>query len=217
MRRPSMHDAPRYKSRRQPAIGAARPRLLVTGFGPFPGAPENPTERLIKALAGEAAEAFGASAFHAAVLRTEYRWSWAELERLTADLAPDIVVHFGLSEGIEAIHLECVGRNVVNPAKPDACGHAPSSSHLAEDGPDTLASTFPAEAILSALHGAGIPAALSDDAGDYVCNATLYRSLHAAPPTRRVGFVHVPPEGRGGFTRERLADAARILLRAALA
>ena len=26
---------------------AARPRLLVTGFGAFPGAPENPTESLV--------------------------------------------------------------------------------------------------------------------------------------------------------------------------
>ncbi len=42
---------------------AEGPRLLITGFGPFPGAPENPTERLVKALAAEPAEAFGADAF----------------------------------------------------------------------------------------------------------------------------------------------------------
>ncbi len=194
----------------------AAPRLLVTGFGPYPGAPENPTERLVRALAEEQAEAFGAGAFHASVLRTEYHGSWAELERLADAFAPDVVVHFGLSERIEAIHLECVGRNSVDPAKPDAAGHAPSSLRLAEDGPEMLASTFPAEAILAALTEAGFPAALSDDAGAYVCNATLYRSLHAAPPARRVGFVHVPPEGKGGLTGERLSDAARILLRAAV-
>jgi pyroglutamyl-peptidase len=198
-------------------VGPKRPRLLVTGFGPFPGAPDNPTERLVKALAEAPAEAFGAGAFHAAVLRTEYRRSWEELQRLSADFAPDIVVHFGLSDGIEAIHLECVGRNVVDTAKPDACGHTPLSAVLVDDGPETLASTFPADAILRSLQVADIPAALSDDAGDYVCNATLYRSLHAAPPTRRVGFVHVPPEGKGGFTEARLAAAARTLLRAATA
>jgi pyroglutamyl-peptidase len=194
----------------------AGPRLLVTGFGPFPGAPENPTEQLVRALAGEPAEAFGASAFRAVALRTEYLWSWAELQRLSAEFAPDVVVHFGLSERIEALHLERVGRNAVDPKKPDACGHAPPSRRLAEDGPDILSSTFPAEAILAALKVAGFPAALSDDAGAYVCNATLYRSLHAAPPTRRVGFVHVPPEGKGGFTGGRLRDAARVLLRAAV-
>ncbi len=195
---------------------AVGPRLLVTGFGPFPGAPENPTERLVKALAVDPAAAYGAGAVHAAVLRTEYLWSWEELGRLYAAFAPDVVVHFGLSDGIEAIHLECVGRNAADPTKPDACGHAPLSPRLAEDGPETLASTFPAAAILAALREAGFPAALSDDAGAYVCNATLYRSLHAAPPTRRVGFVHVPPEGKGGFTGGRLSEAARILLRAAV-
>ena len=30
------------------------PRLLVTGFGPFPGAPENPTERLVRRARGGA-------------------------------------------------------------------------------------------------------------------------------------------------------------------
>ncbi len=189
------------------------PRLLVTGFGPFPGAPENPTERLVKALAAEPAEAFGASAFHAAVLRTEYHWSWNELQRLGVDFAPDVIVHFGLSAEIEAINIECTGRNVVDPKKPDACGHKPPSQRLAEDGPETLISTFPAAAILRALHAAGFPGALSDDAGAYVCNATLYRSLHTAPPTRRVGFVHVPPEGRNGFDHARLVEAATLILR----
>ncbi len=192
-------------------------RLLVTGFGPFPGAPENPTERLVKTIAQEAAEAFGAGVVHAAVLKTEYRGSWEELERLVGDFAPDIVVHFGLANEIDAIHLECFGRNRVDPSKPDACGHAPSSPFLVEDGPATLASTFPAGAILAALAQADIPAALSDDAGAYVCNATLYRSLHAAPPTRRAGFVHVPPDGRNGFDQARLFEAATIILCSAAA
>jgi len=32
------------------------PKLLVTGFGPFPGAPENPTEVLMRSLAAEPPE-----------------------------------------------------------------------------------------------------------------------------------------------------------------
>jgi pyrrolidone-carboxylate peptidase len=56
---------------------------------------------------------------------------------------------------------------------------------------------------------------LSDDAGRYVCNATLYRSLIAAPAARRVGFVHVPPASH--ITKERLLAAAKIILRTASA
>ena len=28
----------------------ARPRILVTGFGPFPGMPENPTSEIVRSL-----------------------------------------------------------------------------------------------------------------------------------------------------------------------
>ena len=187
-----------------------RPQLLVTGFGPFPGAPGNPTEALVRALAKEPPETFGASALKAVVLRTEYRRSWAALRRVCSSFAPDVVVHFGLNGKAEAIHLECVGRNAVDPEKSDADGYAPTSAVLVRGGPETLASTFPAKEIAVALEKAGFPAALSDDAGAYVCNATLYRSLRAAPPTRLVGFVHVPPGEKlaGG----KLLSAAKLIL-----
>jgi pyroglutamyl-peptidase len=159
---------------------------------------------------------FGAGAFRAVALGTEYRESWEALEELYAAFAPDVVVHFGFAAQSEAIRLECVARNRASPGKPDARGKHPPPL-LVDGGPETLASTLPAEAILAALTDAGFPAALSDDAGDYVCNATLYRSLHVAPPTRRVGFVHVPPERRSGYDRERLVEAASIVLREATA
>lgn len=79
-----------------------------------------------------------------------------------------------------------------------------------------LSATLPLEAIQAALHDASFPAALSEDAGDYVCNATLYRSLAAAAGGRRVvGFIHIPPTGAGGMTRERLLEAARLILASA--
>ena len=95
-------------------------RLLVTGFGPFPGAPENPTEALVQALAKEPPEAFGANALEAAVLPTDYRRSWTTLRRLYASFDPDVVVHFGLSARADAINVERVGRKRVAPEKPDA-------------------------------------------------------------------------------------------------
>jgi pyroglutamyl-peptidase len=188
--------------------------MLVTGFGPFPGAPENPTDALVRALAKEPAEAFGVGAFRAVVLKTDYLRSWAALRRLCSSFAPDVVVHFGLNARADALHIECVGRNCVDPAKVDAAGYAPVSGVVARGGADTLASTFPAAVIAAALSRAGFPATLSDHAGDYVCNAMLYRSLRAAPPTRRVGLVHVPAENR--LRPEQLLAAARVVLRAAV-
>jgi pyroglutamyl-peptidase len=187
------------------------PRLLVTGFGPFPGAPTNPTELLMQALADEKPEAFGVSAFKAVVLPTEYTRSWITLQRLFKTFAPEVVVHFGMSGRAEAIHVETLGRNAVDPAKPDAVGASLRSGRVRRGGPDTLDAKLPVGAIIERLAAARIDAALSTDAGDYVCNATLYRSLLAAPPRRRVGFIHVPPAGRA-FGHARLLEAARVIL-----
>jgi pyroglutamyl-peptidase len=211
--RPAGADGDRVIAARAASPGHHdRPRLLVTGFGPFPGAPANPTEALVAALSDSSADQLGGSVLKAVVLPTDYRRSWAMLRGLYARHAPDIVVHFGLSDRLRAVHVEQVARNVANPAKPDVTGYAPT--RVRRIGPDMIRSTLPVAAIHAALTKAGIPAALSDDAGAYVCNATLYRSLHAAPEARSVGFIHVPPEGRV-LSGQGLVDMARIALSAA--
>ena len=167
------------------------------------------------ALAGEPAATFGAGEFRAVLLPTDYRRSWAKLRRLCASFAPDMVVHFGLSARADRIRVEDWARNTIDPRKPDASGFAPRLGRAARSGAPVLQSTFPAADIVAALKAAGFDAELSDDAGDYVCNATLYRSLAHARAGRRVGFIHVPP-GRV-LSAPRLREAAIPILRAACA
>ena len=55
--------------------------------------------------------------------------------------------------------------------------------------------TLPLTEILDALAREGVPAYLSNTAGTYLCNQTLYGTLHAAARDGRralVGFMHVP-------------------------
>jgi pyroglutamyl-peptidase len=191
-------------------------KLLVTGFGPFPGAPANPSQELVQGLAAATPEEFGASAFKAVVLPTDYRESWAKLRRLYARFAPDTVIHFGLSAHAQGIVVERIGRKQIDAGKLDVSGYAPAFGSARRSGPDAMSSSLPVEAIVAALRRAGFPAALSDDAGGYVCNATLYRSLCVAPAGRQVGFVHLPPAGRNGLTPTRLLEAARIILTTAV-
>jgi pyroglutamyl-peptidase len=195
----------------------AGPKMLVTGFGPFPKAPENPTQALVQALAGELPESLGASALRVVVLPTDYRRSWPVLRRLYGSFAPDLVVHFGLSRLADTLAIERTALRRVRQDRPDAAGFAPPSGVARRSGPESLASTLAVEAVVEALSQAGFPAQISDDAGGYVCNATLYRSLLAAQkaPERRVGFVHIPPAGTNGLTADRLREAAALILRAA--
>ena len=79
----------------------------------------------------------------------------------------------------------------------------------------SLRSTVPAEVIAAALRRNGFDGTVSIDAGDYVCNQTLFLSLsqNLAPQNRAplVGFIHVPPlaaRHRRSFAAKRLSVAS---------
>jgi pyroglutamyl-peptidase len=192
----------------------AGPKVLVTGFGPFPGAPENPTAALVHAITAASPSRFGASALKGVVLPTDYRRSWAKLRPILGQFAPDVVVHFGLDRRANAIAVERSAAKRVDPGRLDISGYAPRSGMARRAGPEHIRSSLPIQEIAAALVGAGIPAEIPDDAGSYVCNATLYRSLCWDPAaTRRIGFIHVP-EISARFDAALLAKAAEIVVRA---
>jgi pyroglutamyl-peptidase len=87
------------------------------------------------------------------------------------------------------------------------------------DGQDTLSVSLPVNIIVARLNRVGIPVAVSDDAGAYLCNALLYRSLQLAadntPPTR-AGFIHMPPQYSAHFTAAMALDGALEIVRASL-
>jgi pyroglutamyl-peptidase len=194
--------------------GGNLPALLVTGFGPFPGAPENPTATLIQALAGQPPESFGAGSLKAVVLPTEFAGSWSTLHRLYRSFSPDVVLHFGVSARATEIRIERAARNHLGRGRPDALGVTPRRTQVRPSGAEVLPATLPALEIAAVLSAAGIANVISDDAGDYVCNATFYRSLASFEGThRRAAFIHVPP--REILAIEQLERAAQLILKTA--
>ena len=61
-------------------------------------------------------------------------------------------------------------------------------------GPAAYWSTLPIKAIVAALRRHGIPAAVSQTAGTFVCNHVFYGLMHELRRRRvaRGGFIHVP-------------------------
>src|SRR3954471_2705076 len=85
-------DEPRAPQRRN-----RRLTVLITGFGPFPGAPFNPTEALVKSLARRRRPAVADVALIDNVFRTSYAAVDAELPKLIAAHRPDVLLMFGLA------------------------------------------------------------------------------------------------------------------------
>ncbi|GAB2737650.1 pyroglutamyl-peptidase I [Nocardioides pakistanensis] len=168
----------------------------MTGFEPFGGMPVNPTEQLVSAL--DEAAVPGVT-LHTAVLPVAYDECANVVRDLLDRHEPDAVIACGLAAGRAAVTPERIAVNVKDTASDqsiaDNTGRRPSDEPIAPDGPDGLFSTLPVREIVVALQAAGIPAAISNTAGTYICNNTMYAVLdHLRRAGRNVpaGFLHFP-------------------------
>lgn len=187
--------------------------VVVTGFSAFPGAPQNPTARLMTRLARHARRLARLGwRLETRVLPVVYSETAGRLAEIETALRPDVLLHFGLAGRRRAISVEQVGRRRLSPLKVDAARQAPRAPM--RDGPEALRARLPVARLVAAVRAAGAPCAISMDAGGYVCNQTLYLSL-ARSRAARVGFVHMPRIARvaGGLDGlERAALAALFVL-----
>ena len=169
---------------------AGRPRLLLTGFGPFPGAPRNPTAEVVARVAAHAGLGRDVE-----IVPRILPVTWAAVGAVAdtlAAVAPDVVLHLGLARRARDIRVETRACNRAAVWAVDAAGRAPTSTTLELDGPTHRAVRAPTRAMTARIAALGLPARLSDDAGDYLCNALLWRSL-AGSADRPTAFLHLPP------------------------
>jgi pyroglutamyl-peptidase len=173
------------------------PKILLTGFGPFPGAPFNPTGQLVRRLAVRRRPAFADLERIAHVFATGYAAVDAELPALMERHRPDAILLFGLAMRSPYMRVEIRARNAINVRLPDAKGATPLGRAIRAGG-GSLRGRAPFRRLLAAARNARVPARLSHDAGAYLCN---YAYWHALAPSVRSGrpliaFVHVPLPGR---------------------
>jgi pyroglutamyl-peptidase len=165
---------------------------LVTGFEAFGGHAGNPSLEVAKALDGRIV---GEAVVRGAVLPVHHAEAAPVVRRLLDETDPVVVLHLGLAGGRARIALERVAVNVMDYDTPDNAGHVAKGEPCVPQGPPAYFATLPLDAILAALLAEGIPAALSNTAGTYLCNQTMYGTLHALGVRRhpaRAGFVHLP-------------------------
>lgn len=171
----------------------SKPLILATGFGVFPGAPENPTAWAMNVIERSGWQPEGA---HLATRILPVRFDlWdGELRPLLSSTKPDAVIAFGLSAKTKGITLESTARNRVAKDRPDFTGACSGADCAVDGGEDILPTRLPLRDMSERLREAGIPIVRSDDAGDYLCNLLFYRLMDYAQVggPKVAGFVHVP-------------------------
>lgn len=163
--------------------------LLITGFDPFGGETVNPSWEAVSRLP----DAVGGYRLTKLQIPTVFAAAAdAVLAAAKAD-TPDVILCIGQAGGRDAVTPERIAVNMASASIPDNAGHRPVEAPILPGGPDGIFATVPVARMSEAIREAGLPGKISNTAGTFVCNDTLYRLLaHFAGTGTRVGFVHVP-------------------------
>jgi pyroglutamyl-peptidase len=199
-------------------------RILVTGFGPFPGAPYNPTPPLVARLQRLRRPALGDVELIGHIFHVTYSTVDRELPELIARHRPQALLMFGLADRTAHVRIETRARNAVTTLFPDADRNRARKGSIMS-GADALTFGPHTAKLLGAADGAGIDARSSRDAGSYLCNYLSWRAIEATrrdDGPRLAAFVHVPLIAREGarqrkgkthrITLEQLVDAGEAML-----
>jgi pyroglutamyl-peptidase len=177
--------------------------ILITGFEPFAGLAYNPSAEIVERLDGQEV---GGRKVVGRLLPVDFARYRAKLDELLREISPEIYVGFGLASGEDMIRIERFGVNLADFDIPDNAGMRHIGRKIEADGPAARDARLPCAEIRAALLAAGIPARLSNSAGSYLCNATLYSALglcaaRSQPPL--CGFIHLP------YASHQVADLLR--------
>lgn len=185
--------------------------ILLMGFEPFDQDPVNPSWEAVHQLDGMRL----GEDVQIVARRLPCAFALVEecLAELIAQVRPAMVIATGLGPGRSSISMERVAINVNDARIPDNLGEQPIDTPVVIDGPVAYFSTLPIKAMVKALREAGVPAAVSQTAGTFVCNQVFYLLQHALAGTGvRSGFIHVPnlPEQVAGTGLASMALATTV-------
>lgn len=196
-------------------------KILISGFEPFGDSPINPTQELLERIAQETFEGIDV---HTLLLPVRYDDCAERLLQETERLRPDAVIACGLAAGRTSITPERVAINIKDTESyADNGGRSPRDEPIREGGPDGLFATLPIRRMVEELRAADIPASVSNTAGTYICNNTMYAlldSLKEKDAQILAGFVHFPASTRlsalkptlPSLPQETLLDGLRIIV-----
>ena len=200
-------------------------RILITGFGPFPGAPYNPTGKLVTRLLRLRRPALDDIERIGHVFPVSYGAVDEQLAQLITEHRPYALLMFGLATRTSFVRIETRARNTVTQIWPDAT-HTQVRHRSIKSSADSTHRFGPhVGKLLRAAQNTGVDARLSLNAGYYLCNYLSWRAIEATRTKtgpRLAAFIHVPlvprgtvsgrPKRKSSITFEQLVDASEAIL-----
>ncbi|MGB9666383.1 MAG: pyroglutamyl-peptidase I [Candidatus Cryosericum sp.] len=164
--------------------------LLVTGFEPFGGEAVNPSWEAVQRLrAGAGVQ------IERLQVPTTYEGSVKTVTEAMDQFHPGVVLMVGQAGGRAELSVERVALNRDDASAPDNKGVVREDVPIIASGPAAYFATLPVRETASRIRAAGVPAAVSNTAGLFVCNHLFYGVLHEIARGRlgiTAGFIHVP-------------------------
>jgi pyroglutamyl-peptidase len=176
-------------------------RILVTGFGPFPGAPYNPTIPLVERLMRLRRPLFDDVKLFSHIFHVSYAAVDRDLPKVLEKRRPHALLMFGLAQRTPFLRVETRARNAITTIWPDADGTHVRKGSIARHS-DALTFGPHTAKLLRAALATGVEARASRDAD----------GPHLA------SFIHIPLLARNGaakpgrITLEELVDAGEAML-----
>jgi pyroglutamyl-peptidase len=190
-------------------------RILITGFEPFGGDTENPSDKVVGRLRGRMVAGRKVVGLTLPVVFGE---SCERLRAAIEEVQPEVVICLGLAANRQGISLERIAINIDDARMPDNRNQQPIDQAIEPDGPAAYWTRLPIKALRERLIAAGFAAEISQSAGTYVCNHLFYGLMHALEvrPGVRGGFVHVPA-APSELDLETLTAAVELIVETTLA
>ena len=164
-------------------------KLLITGFDPFGGETVNPSWEAVQLLP----ETVSGWQLHKRQIPTVFGKAAEVALAAAEEIAPDAILCVGQAGGRSAVTPEVVAINLREARIADNEGAQPQNEPVVPHGPAAYFATVPVMDMADAIRAAGLPGQVSNSAGAFVCNDTLYSLLHHYSGTDvKVGFIHVP-------------------------
>ena len=166
--------------------------LLLSGFEPFGGSNINPSEQVVKTLAGKE---YPNTEIITSILPVDREAGPQRLIQTVEESKPEVVLCLGEARGRAAFSIERVAINLMDYRIEDNAGNLIQDQPIIPNGPSAYFCTLPVRQIMEAIQGEGVPATLSLSAGAFLCNQVIYILLHYLDKNDLAipaGFIHLP-------------------------